>query len=65
MMKNVTNRFTQGWNYSRGDILIRGIWARGTDCIIDVPIADVDAKSNQSEDWDKVSAAHEREKKKK
>jgi hypothetical protein len=31
----------------RGDILIRGLWAQGTDCIIDVRIADVDAKSNQ------------------
>jgi hypothetical protein len=46
-------------------ILIRGLWARDTDCIIDVRIADVDAKSNRSEDPAKVSAAHEREKKKK
>jgi hypothetical protein len=47
---------------NRGDILIRAPWAQGMDCIIDVRIADVDAKS---EDSDKVSAAHEREKKKK
>jgi hypothetical protein len=33
--------------------------------IIDVRIADVDAKFNRSEDPDKVLAAHEREKKKK
>jgi hypothetical protein len=45
--------------------LIRGLWAQGTDCTIDVRITDVDAKSNRSKDSDKVLAAHEREKKKK
>ncbi len=24
----------------RGDVLIRGLWARGTDCIIDVRVTD-------------------------
>jgi hypothetical protein len=53
-------------NEDRGDILIRGLWARGTgDCIIDVRITDVDAKSNRSKDSDKVLSAHGREKKKK
>jgi hypothetical protein len=43
-----------------GDILIRGSWARGTDCIINVLITDVDAKSNRStKDLAKVLAAHE------
>jgi hypothetical protein len=38
----------------------------GTDCIIDVRITDVDAKSsNLSKDPAKVLAAHEHEKKKK
>jgi hypothetical protein len=45
--------------------LIRGLWAQGTDWITDVWIMDVDAKSNRYEDSDKVSAAHERKKKKK
>jgi hypothetical protein len=49
----------------RGDILIRGLWLQSTDCTIDVRITDVDAKSNRSEDPDKVSSAHEREKIKK
>ena len=49
----------------RGDILIRGLWARGTNCILDVRDTDVDAKSNRSKDPCKVSAAHERERKKK
>jgi hypothetical protein len=40
-------------------------WARGTDCIIDVRITDVDAKSNLSKDPARVLAAHEREEKKK
>jgi hypothetical protein len=49
----------------RGDILVRGLWARRTDCIIDVRITDVDAKSQRSKDPLKVLEAHEREKKKK
>jgi hypothetical protein len=52
-------------NEDRGDILIRGLWSRSTDCMIDVQITDVDAKSNRSEDSDEVSEAHERKKKKK
>jgi hypothetical protein len=50
----------------RGDILIRGLWTRGTDCIIDVHSStDANAKSNWSKDPIKVLATHEREKKKK
>jgi hypothetical protein len=41
------------------------LWARGTDCIIDVRITDVNAASNQSMDPQKVLTTHEREKKKK
>jgi hypothetical protein len=57
--------FRNNRNEDRGDILIRGLWERGTDCIIDVRVTDVDAKSNRSKDPHKVLAAHEREKKKK
>jgi hypothetical protein len=42
-----------------------GLWARGTDRIIDVRITDVDAKSQRSKDSHKVLEAHEREKEKK
>jgi hypothetical protein len=45
--------------------LVRGLWACRTDCIIDVCITDVDAKSQRSKDPRKVLEAHEREKKKK
>jgi hypothetical protein len=62
---SVKRLFRNNRNEDRGDILNRGFWARGTDCIIDVRITDVDAKSNRSKDLDKVLAAHEREKKKK
>ena len=48
-----------------GMLMIRGLWARSTDCIVDVRVTDVDAKSNRSKDPHKVLAAHEREKKKK
>jgi hypothetical protein len=49
----------------RGDVSIRGLWNRGTDCIIDVRVTDTDAKSNLSKDPAKVLEAHEKEKKKK
>jgi hypothetical protein len=42
--------FRNNRDEDRGDILIRGLWARGTDCIIDVRITDVDAKSNRCKD---------------
>jgi hypothetical protein len=54
-----------GCKEDRSDILIRGLWTCGTDCIIDVRITDVDAKSNRSKDLIKVLATHEREKKRK
>jgi hypothetical protein len=49
----------------QGDVLIRGLWARGTNCIINVRITDVDAALNRSKDPHKVLNTHEREKKKK
>jgi hypothetical protein len=49
----------------RGDILVRGFWARGTDCIIDVCVMNTDAKSQRQRDPDKVLAQHERAKKNK
>jgi hypothetical protein len=45
--------------------LIRSLWSKGTDCILDVRMTDLDAKSNKSRNLEKVLAAHEREKKKK
>ncbi len=41
----VKRLFQNNRTEDRGDILVRGLWARGTDCIIDVRITDVDAKS--------------------
>jgi hypothetical protein len=49
----------------RGDLCIRNLWSRGTDCIIDVRVTDTDAKSNLSKDPAKVLETHEKEKKKK
>jgi hypothetical protein len=59
----VKRLFRHNRNEDRGDILIRDLWARSTDCIIDVRITDVDAKSNRSKDPAKVLAAHDRGKK--
>jgi hypothetical protein len=50
---------------SRGDVSIRGLWNRGTDCIIDVRVTDTDAKSNLSKDPAMILEAHEKERKKK
>ena len=47
----------------RGDILLRGIFQRGTDCIIDVRVTDLDCKSNRNSAPEKVLKKHERQKK--
>jgi hypothetical protein len=61
----VSRNLRKSLGEERGDVLIRGLWARGTDCIIDVRVTDTDAKSNLSRDPAKVLEQHEREKKKK
>jgi hypothetical protein len=48
-----------------GDILVQGLWACGTACIIDICIRDIDAKYQRSKNPHKVLEAQEREKKKK
>ena len=47
----------------RGDILIRGLFNRGTDCILDVRVTDLDSKSYRNTAPDKVLQKHERQKK--
>jgi hypothetical protein len=47
----------------RGDILIQGLWQLDTDCILDVWVMTVDAKSNCSKIPDKVLEWHQKEKK--
>lgn len=49
----------------RGDLLIRGLWSRATECIIDVRITDLDAASACSRDSHKVLESHEKAKKRK
>jgi hypothetical protein len=61
----VKRLFQNNRTEDRGDILVRGLWACGTDCIIDVRIMDVDSKTQRYKDPHKVLEAHEREKKKK
>jgi len=48
----------------RGDMLIRGLWSRGTDCILDIRVANTDAKSYRSKAPPQVLASHESSKKK-
>jgi hypothetical protein len=50
---------------SFAETYVRGFLGRGTDCIIDVRVADTDAKSNLSKDPAKVLEAYEKEKKRK
>jgi hypothetical protein len=47
----------------RGDILLYGFWACGTDCIVDVRVTDTYAKSYRHRDSAKVIATQEKEKK--
>ena len=61
----VTRNLHKNRDDLRGDLLLRGFWGRGIDCIIDVRVTDNDAKSNISKDPAKVLDAHEKEKKRK
>ena len=61
----VTRNLHKNRDELRGDLLVRGFWGRGTDCIIDVRVTDTDAKSNLNKDPAKVLEAHEKEKKRK
>jgi hypothetical protein len=61
----VTRNLHKNRDELRGDLLVRGFWGRGTDCIIDVRVTDTDAKSNLSKDPAKVLEAHEKEKERK
>ena len=59
------NEAVQTDNQDRGDILIRGLWEKGTDCIIDVRVTDTNAPSAINKDPHTVLETHEREKKRK
>jgi hypothetical protein len=47
----------------RGDLLIRGFWGRGTDCMLDARVTDTDAKSYCKRAPVKVLESQEKEKK--
>ena len=49
----------------RGDLLIRGFWTPGTDCILDVRVTDTDSKSYCNRTPSKVLESQEKEKKRK
>jgi hypothetical protein len=60
----VKRLFQNNCTEDRGNILVQGLWARGTDCIIDVRITDVDSKSQRSKDFSQgVRSPREREEK--
>ena len=62
---NSTTADVEATNRNRGDVLIRGLWERGTDCIIDVRVTDTNAKSVIRRNPEDVLEAQEREKMKK
>jgi hypothetical protein len=49
----------------RGDLLIRGFWARGTDCTLDARVTDTDARSHCKRPIAKVIETQENEKQRK
>jgi hypothetical protein len=63
--KHPVQRLSRLSKEERGNLLIQGFWARGTDVIVDVCVTDTDAKPYRSRDPHKVLATQEREKKKK
>ena len=46
-------------NNDRGDLRIRGLWQRQTDCILDIRVTDTDLRSQRNQDPMKVLANHE------
>jgi hypothetical protein len=60
MISHLARNFHKNRGEDRGDLLIRGLRAHCTDCIINVCVTDTDANSNRSKDPAKVLAAHER-----
>ncbi len=63
--KKSTNENEATGKSERGDLLLRGFWAQGTNCIVDVRVTDTDAKSYRKRDPAKVLETGEKEKKKK
>jgi hypothetical protein len=57
--KPPVQRLSRSSDKERGDILIRGFWARGTDVIVNVRVTDTDAKSHRSPDPHKVLSTQE------
>ena len=55
--------FAFGGSNERGDVLVRGLWAPQTDCVIDVRVTDSDSCSQRHMDVPKVLLKHERAKK--
>jgi hypothetical protein len=49
----------------RGDILLQGFWARGTECIVDVRVTDTDAALYRAQDPAAILKSQEKEKKRK
>jgi hypothetical protein len=41
-------------NEDRSDVLILGLWERGTDCILEIRVTDTDAPTYQMKDPSKV-----------
>jgi hypothetical protein len=52
-------------SFQCGELLIRGFWAQGTDCILYVRVTDTDAKPYSKRDPAKVLESQEKEKKRK
>jgi hypothetical protein len=59
----VTRNLHKNRSADRGDLIIRGLWNHGTDCIIVVRVTDTDTKSHLSRDPDKVLETRKEEKK--
>ena len=52
-------------NCDHGDMMIRGLWKKSTDCILDIRVTNLEAASHRRRDPRKVLEQQECEKKKK
>ena len=63
-MQNSTDSTEMTYTQDRGDIGIRGFWAKQMDNIIDIRITYPEENSNRNSTVEKILEKHEKEKKK-
>ena len=62
-IRNNSDSTTENYSQERGDIGIRGFWAKQFDCIVDIRITYPESNSNRNSTVEKLIEKQEKEKK--